>query len=386
VTTARPEQRSRLPVLHFADVVNRHDFIHNVAAYCDPGRFEMLTATLTTRGTLNADPGGLRVTSLGGESRIALPRTLARLRRLLRAEKVEVLHSHHYEPAVIASLAAIGLPVRLVVGRHYSDTIYRFTRGARRRAYLAIENACSARAAAVVVPSTLVEGILLRQGVPRAKVVRIPYGLELGRFEGRDADRREALRNEWPPGAGLRLATVGRLHPEKGQELLIRAMAQLRSEGVAARLVLIGDGQDRERLAELAARGGVGDSVRFLGWRDDVLDWMSAADAVVQPTLNEAFSQVMLESMALGRALVMSDVGGVADLVEDGVSGLIVPIGDVSRLAAAIRELERPGTTDRLGESAARVARERLDVHRIAPQFEDLYARITGRAGSRDDA
>jgi glycosyltransferase involved in cell wall biosynthesis len=386
VTTRASEPRSRLRVLHFADVVNRHDFIHNVAAYCDPQRFEMITATLTTRGTLNAEPGRLRVENLGGESRIALPRTLARLRRLLRGEKVDVLHSHHYEPAVIASLASLGLPVRLVVGRHYSDTIYRFSRGVRRRAYLAVESACHARASAVVVPSTLVEGILLRQGVPRAKVVWIPYGLELGRFSDRAPDRREALRNEWPPGPGLRLATVGRLHPEKGQEHLIRAMAQLRLEGVTVRLVLIGDGQDKERLAALAAAGGVADSVRFLGWRNDVLDLMSAADAVVQPTLNEAFSQVMLESMALGRALVMSDVGGVADLVEHGVSGLIVPIGDASRLAAAIRELQRPGTTDRLGDNAARVARERLDVNRIAPQFEALYTRIASRTGSRDAA
>jgi glycosyltransferase involved in cell wall biosynthesis len=386
VGSERARARSRLRVVHLADVVNRHDFIHNVAAHCDPRHFEMITATLTSRGTLNSDPRGLRVQNLGGQRRLALPLTLARLRRLLRAENVAVLHSHHYEPAVIASVASIRLPVRLVVGRHYSDTIYRFTRGLRRRAYLAVEGFCNARAAAVVVPSTLVEGILLRQGVPRTKVVRIPYGLELARFSSRGSDKGELVRQEWPPGAGLRIATVGRLHPEKGQELLIRAMAKLRLTGVSVRLVLVGDGQDRERLAALAASEGIADSVRFLGWRDDVLDVMSAADAVVQPTLNEAFSQVMLESMALGRALVMSDVGGVADLVEDGVSGLVVPIGDVDRLAGALLELQRPGATDRLGDNAARVARERLDVKRIAPQFEALYTRIADRAGSRDAA
>jgi glycosyltransferase involved in cell wall biosynthesis len=365
-------------VLHFADIVNQHDFIHNVVAFCDPERFEMSVATLTSRGTLNREPGGLRVAHLRGESRLTLPRTISRLRRLVRDLRIDVLHSHHYEPAVIASLALVGLPVSFVLGRHYSDTIYRFSRGMRQRTYLAVESACNARATAVVVPSGLVEAVVLGQGVARDKVAKIPYGIDFARFSRVGAERLLAVRGEWPSGDGLRLAAVGRLHPEKGQEHLLRAMAQLRSEGLPLRLVLAGSGHYEARLRAIVTEIGLADSVRFLGWRTDVLDIIAAADAVVHPSLNEAFSQVMLESMALGRALVISDVGGVSDIVENRVSGLVVPVGDAAALASSLRELTSPGLADRLGANAARIVRDRLDLRRVVRLYEDLYRRVSG--------
>jgi len=370
---------SRVRVVHFADMVNRHDFIHNVAAHCDRVRVDLSVVTLDARGTLNSDPGNLRVHDLGCTGRMAYPRALLRLRHLLRRERVAILHSHHFEPSLLAAVATFGLPTRLVLGRHYSDTIHKFSRGLRRRLYLGLEGFCNARASVVVAPSTVVERILMQQGVAPSKIARIPYGLDLGRFEVPAESVRRPLEQEWPANEGLRLLTVGRLHPEKGQEYLLEAVVQLlREGGTATRLLLVGDGPDHKRLAAIAGELGIANATRFLGWRSDVLALMATADVVVQPTLNEAFSQVMLEAMAMGRALVMTDVGGVRDVIEDGVSGLVVPIRDAGALAAAIRALGDRNLRARLGGNAAQRIRDRLDVRRIVRQFETLYLRVAG--------
>jgi glycosyltransferase involved in cell wall biosynthesis len=380
-----PDSVARVRIVHFADLVNRYDFIFNVAAHCNRSTFDLSVATLTARGTLNVDPGEIEVENFDCPSRLSYFRAITRLRRLLQREGAAILHSHHYEPSLLAALATAGLRTRLVVGRHHSDNVYRFTRGLRRRFYLGLERLCYARAAAVIAPSAAVERILLSQGVPRSRVFKIHYGLDLSRFERPGAAVLDAARREWPSGEGLRLATVGRLHPDKGQRFLLEALATLSGEGPPPRLVFVGEGSDYAPLLALAEERGLAPSVRFLGWRTDVLDIVAAADAVVQPTVTEAFSQVMLEAMAVGTPLVMTDVAGVRDVVQDGVSGLVVPIGDTSALAKAIRTLGDSGLRASLGGNAARTIRDRLDVRRIAREFEAVYWRVArGTRGPLD--
>src|SRR3954468_18769678 len=107
-------------VLPFADLINRDDFIHNVIAHADPRLLTMSAATLSARGTLNADPRPLlRVHDLDSAQRTRYGRAAWRLRRVVGAEGVDVLHTHHYEPALIGLAAAAGTRVRVVLGRHY---------------------------------------------------------------------------------------------------------------------------------------------------------------------------------------------------------------------------------------------------------------------------
>jgi glycosyltransferase involved in cell wall biosynthesis len=116
--------------------------------------------------------------------------------------------------------------------------------------------------------------------------------------------------------------------------------------------------------------------VHFLGWRTDALDLMAAADVVVQPTLHEAFSQVMVEAMALGRPLVISNVSGVEDVVRHAETGLVVPPGDSDGLVQAIRRVSHREEAERIGGNAMRAVRDLLDIRTIAPQFEALYRRL----------
>jgi glycosyltransferase involved in cell wall biosynthesis len=367
-------------VLHFADLINRDDFIHNVIGHVDPREFAMSAATLHDRGTLNAEPSPLaRVRNFDCADRKRYGLAAWRLRRLMAEDSIDVLHTHHYEPALLGAVATLGLRIPLIVGRHYSDAIYQLSRGVRRRAYLGVETFCNRRSAAIVAPSRAVARVLREQGVDPGKVEVIPYGFDFRRFGTRDPAVVSRIQEEWPSGAGPRLATVARLHAEKGHVYLLEALEALARDGVPARWLIVGDGPEREALEAEVRRRGLSGRVRFAGWRTDVLDIVAAADLIVQPTLHEAFSQAMVEAMALGTPLVISDVSGVEDVVEHGKSGLVVPPRDSKALAAAIRNLSEPGAARSIGQAGHARVRSLLDIEVIAPKFEDLYRRVAGR-------
>jgi len=364
-------------VLHFADLINRDDFIHNVMAHVDAREFGMAAATLHDRGTLNANPSPLPlVHNLDCARRRRYGLAAWRLRRLLAREKIDLLHTHHYEPALLGVLATVGTRVPLVLGRHYSDAIYQLSRGARRRTYLAVESLCNRRAAAIIAPSKAVERVLLAQGVDAHKVEVIPYGFDFRHFGPRDPAALDRARAEWPAGPGPRLATIARLHSEKGHRYLLEALEALAREKWTATWLIVGDGPERAALEAAVRAKGMTGVVRFAGWRTDVFDLIAAADVVVQPTLHEAFSQAMIESMALGRPLVISDVSGVEDVVEDGRSGLVVPPRDVGALAAALRRLSDPAVARAVGDAAGARVRSRLDIREIVQRLQDLYRRV----------
>jgi glycosyltransferase involved in cell wall biosynthesis len=143
----------------------------------------------------------------------------------------------------------------------------------------------------------------------------------------------------FPPGARVLLA-MGRLHPNKDFPTLLRALARL-PDGV--HLALAGDGPERAALAALAAELGVAGRVAFLGWRGDVGALLAAASVLVVPSRVEPLGNVVLEGFAAARPVVAAAADGPRELIEDGRSGLLVPVGDDATLAAAVaRVLDDP--------------------------------------------
>lgn len=364
-------------VLHFADVINRHDFISSVMVHVNPNALTMLATTLTGQGTFDQRSSTLRVVNLDTRGRWDYPRAVWQLRSLVSATQTDIVHAHHYEPVALAVLALVASKKRLVIGRHYSDSIHRQSHGARRRLYLAVEGLCNRRAARIVVPSRLVQQVLVRQGVPVEKIVRIPYGFDFSRFEPASNAAVSVASGLWRPGPGVRLATFARCHREKGHRTLLKAVRELHADGFPLRWLIVGDGPDRPALSREVVAAGLGDIVSFAGWRTDTVDIMAATDVVVQPTLGEAFSQVMVEAMAMRRALVISDVGGVRDVVEDGVSGIVVPPGEPGPLAAALTQLASPDRRFELGRRAGARVRSELDIRVVVRQFERMYESVT---------
>jgi glycosyltransferase involved in cell wall biosynthesis len=208
---------------------------------------------------------------------------------------------------------------------------------------------------------------LLREGWPAERAVYLPNFV--------DATPGTALSRHdfYVPEAAPLLLALGRLHPNKGFDVLLNALAQLPE----AYLLLAGTGPEREALEKLAVHAGVKPRVRFLGWREDIGDLMATADLFVHPARHEPLGNVILEAWAHRRPVVATAADGPRLLIEDGKTGLLSPIDDAAALAATVRgALADPAAAARLAEAGQ--ARYRRDFTRnaVVGQYRAFFERI----------
>jgi glycosyltransferase involved in cell wall biosynthesis len=179
------------------------------------------------------------------------------------------------------------------------------------------------------------------------------------------------------PGRELILGTAGRLVKLKGIEFLLEAAALLRPEFPSLQVEIAGSGPELEDLKAEVVRLGLGDHVRFLGWIDDLTSTLRGWDVFVMPSLEEGFPTAALNAMASGIPVVAAAVGGVPELIEDGVSGLLVRPRDVTSLAAALRLLLRQqDVRSRMGEVGFERVRDHFSARQMAAKFAGLYDRL----------
>ena len=166
------------------------------------------------------------------------------------------------------------------------------------------------------------------------------------------------------------------LRPVKAHGDLLAAIAKLRARGVAAKGLLIGDGPERPAITRAIARLGLEGHVAITGVREDVRSLVGACDVMTLVSHSETFSLAALESMALGKPLVMSDVGGAGEQVIHGEHGFLFPPGDIAALAQRLEDLTSAPLRSRLGAAAARRVRELFTVQGMADRFTDSMRRL----------
>ncbi|MCM2326651.1 MAG: asparagine synthase-related protein [Lysobacter sp.] len=212
---------------------------------------------------------------------------------------------------------------------------------------LAIRNATLFQAT-----STRIRGLLAERGFDPSRVLVIPNGVDVGRFlaTGRD----EALRQRLLGGASLLGIFVGRLSPEKGLDVLLEAWGEAFGRKGDARLVLVGEGPERDALGSLAARLGIGGQVVFAGHCGDVERYLAAADFGLLTSFAEGLSNALLEYMAAGLPVVGSRVSGTEDFVAHGENGWLFEPGSREGLAGCLADAASAGgeRLRRMGEAA----------------------------------
>lgn len=299
-------------------------------------------------------------------------RALLRMRALLGQEPGAILHTHNAAAHYYAVLAAVGLPKRRVVNTCHSMMAGEAA-GRRRWLYrhaMRLTDVCVAVCEAARLQ-------LQVQGVrPRTRLVSIPNGIQLGRFQPASAGSRRQLAEVLglPPGTAL-IGTVGRLNPVKDQASLIRAFRRVHDAMPATALLLIGDGSERAALAAVAHAEGVYGSVHFLGDRADVGVLLQGLDLFAMSSVSEGYSIALLEASAAGLPIVATDVGGNAEIVQNAVSGRLVPASDPAALAAAI--LAILGDRDlaaSMGLAGRAWALEQGSFRNMAERYAGIYA------------
>jgi len=288
-----------------------------------------------------------------------------RIARHARRARADIVHSHGYKAAVPGAIAARLAGTRSIVTGHNL-----FPADASRAAKVSMRLAARLSARVIAVAPALAAS-LTAAGVDPRKIVTIPNGVDLSAY---GAGSRRSVR------AGLNIGDeaplvfcAARLTEVKGVGYLIRSVALISARRPDARVLIAGDGPDRESLRGLARRVAP-ESVMFLGHRDDVSDLLAAADVVAIPSLAEGHPLILIESMAAGRAIVASRVGGLADTIKDGENGLLVPPADPEALAGAIMSvIERPELAERLGAAARRHAEKEFGADRMIAATEEVY-------------
>lgn len=308
----------------------------------------------------------VRIVPLGG----ALDaRSLIRLRRALRKERADILHTHaHFSVNVLGRMAA-RLAGAAVVGHAHIENVFRSGRAAR-RAQLAVDNATARLCARILAVSEATRESLVGQGYPAGRVEVVPNGIDVTEATPR--------RPEGVPAGAQVLLLVGRLAAVKGQRELIGALPSLpEAVAVLVGLELEGDATFVSGLKQEAARLGVADRVLLTGYRADVPELLAGADIFVLPSYAEGLPVTILEAMAQARPVVATSVGGTPELVVDGETGVLVPPGDVDALSRALAHLlADPDRRRALGEAGRRRVLERFSARAAAERVLAVYAEV----------
>jgi glycosyltransferase involved in cell wall biosynthesis len=289
------------------------------------------------------------------------------LRRILDQSAHDVVHLHSSKAGLAGRLVLRGGRPTLFQPHAWS---FEAVGGLVGRAAVAWER-MSARWAHVIVCVSEGERRRGEEAGIRGRFRIIRNGVDLDAYPEASPEDRPRARERLGRAPDEPLAVcVGRLARAKGQDVLVRAWPAVRERVPDASLVLLGAGPDAPALRRLAGPG-----VEFAGERNDVVDWLAAADVVVQPSRWEAMSLSLLEAMARGRSVVVTDVPGAPETLAD-VEGAVVPVEAPGRLATGIADRLLDPVRAAAEGRANRRRVEQFDIHRMTDAFADVYGKL----------
>lgn len=301
-------------------------------------------------------------------------RALIRLTRLLRRERPALVHTHTSKAGALGRIAAALAGVRAVVHTPHGHVYYgHFTRPVS-RLFVGIERRLAGRTTRLIALTEAEQEEHLAYGVGTlGQFAVIPSGIDLPTFQSLVGVRRTASGLPLRPDAAV-VGSIGWLTDVKGHRYLIEAAAQVKRVVPNLQILLVGSGDRRGALQDLAVRCGLGDAVIFAGARADIPACLAALDVFVLPSLNEGMGRALVEAMAAGRPVIASRVGGVPALIEDRRNGLLVPPADSGALARAMRELlGRPQWAKELGSAASLSIGPRYSAQSMVQAIEAVY-------------
>jgi glycosyltransferase involved in cell wall biosynthesis len=294
---------------------------------------------------------------------------MLRLAAYLRRERFDVMHAHDLWSNLMGVPAArlARLPAIISSQRDLSHfDWYRGTKGKMLRWIQRMSNVLLANA------TPIRDALIAEDGFPPTKLVVIHNGVDTGRFQ---AGKRDRARFVPGSGAGKLVVLVGNMHSDvKGHPWLIEAAPAVMKEFPDTRFVLAGDGKARPEFERQVRERGLAESFVFLGARGDIPDILASCDIGVLPSKAEGLSNAVLEYMAAGLPTIVSRVGGNPELVEDGVTGLLVPPQNSQALEVALlRVLRDEEFARRMADAGCRMATQDYSFERLVREVDALY-------------
>jgi glycosyltransferase involved in cell wall biosynthesis len=331
-----------IKVIHITNIDKENYYLNNLCDHTSGEVVEYIFVTFAPRTEFaeSLERRGKQVHCLDAVGRQSYPGAAAAIWKILKAEDPDIVHTHLFEPSLIGLTLAKWQGRKTVLTRHHSDAVHEIASPLKRKFYLSLDSYISRKADRIIAPSRMVRDFLVeKESVPDEKVSIIPYGQTTERFDAVTAEKVEAVKTELGMTKNLALVNVSRLFHRKGHRYLFEAFGELRKEGLDATLYLVGDGNYRTELEKMTSKFGIADRVRFLGWRDDALTIMAAADIIVHPSLEDALSSAVIEAIMLEKPIIASDISGVRDTLDDGKYGEIVEAASVEAISSGLTKV-----------------------------------------------
>ena len=342
------------------------------------------TLVCFTDGPFAQDAAALGIPTVVMEG--SLPTVLRRLKAMIRDGGYEIVHCHGSRGNLIGALLKPLISVPCVSTVHSDPKLDYMGRPAARLIYGTLNQLAQRRMDYHIGVSDAMRELLISRGFPASRVFTIYNGVEFP--DGEDArapfDRQAFFRRFGldAPEDAIVVGIAARLHPVKDYPTLLRAFAAAWAEHPRLRLLIAGDGQEREALEALTGELGIRDVVCFAGWMTEMEDFYRAIDINALTSLSETFPYAITEGARERRCIVSSRVGGVPALVSDGETGLLFEPGDADTLAAHLSALAAsPELRERLGEniyqkakadfSAAATCRRQMEIYRQILRTEE---------------
>jgi sugar transferase (PEP-CTERM/EpsH1 system associated) len=294
-------------------------------------------------------------------------RWLLRAYRLLKEHQIHVMHSHEFATNVYASFLSwvTGVPVVATAhGKNYYGDKWR-----RRAAY----RFAARHSVMVAVSNDLKRFLTERIGILPRHIRVVHNGIDLHQYSASETNA--AIRAHLGIGTGQRvIGTVGNLFAVKGHTYLLKACKAVVGAYPNILVLIAGEGDQLGALEKEASDLGIAANVRFLGFRDDVPALLHAMDVFVLPSLSEGLPLAILEALALGKPVVATHVGGIPEVVQDGLTGFLVAPKDPQALAEKILLLLRhPETASDLGRAGRRRVEDAFSIKKMIHEYQWLY-------------
>ena len=351
------------------DVGGAEKALAQLATRLDRDAFAPEVACLAGQGPIAAllRQNGVPVHLLKARGKLDV-RALWRLRKLCRT--ADIVHSFLFHANIAARLAAIATGTAAVIS---AARVAERSRPRRRT----LECRTHRLVDAEVCVSNGVRDFLAAGGFPRTKLVVIPNGVDVARFEGRDP----AFKGRMGLSRDTRLVTtIGRLHEQKGIAAFLHAAASILQSRSDCHFLVVGTGPLEADLRRLAAELHIARHVAFLGYTDRVAEVLKATDVFVLASLWEGMPNAVLEAMAAATPVVATRVEGTEDVVEDGRTGLLVPPGDTPGLVNSILKLlDHPALAAEQGQAAQAHVRRHFPLETMVRRHEELYIELLAR-------
>jgi glycosyltransferase involved in cell wall biosynthesis len=302
----------------------------------------------------------------------------------LKKNPYHIVHTHNSKAGFLGRLAAKLAGVPVIIHTVHGFAFHDQEPPWRQTLFRNLERAASRWCDKMIfISQPLIDWALREQIAAEEKTVKIYSGIELDLFRPATSRTKNNIRKKW--NIDQRAAVIGivsKLWEGKGHAILLEAFKALKKEMKDAFLVIVGEGDLYDKLVRIANRNGLSDSVLFTGFQLDVSEIIATFDVAVLPSFFEGMGRVLLESMAMGKPVVASRVGGIPDLVENGVNGLLVTPGDTQELADALQKiLNDKKLAQRLGKEGQKRVKEQFSADVMVQSIEKVYREFLTKKG-----